>query len=103
MHRNPTSRYQIPRERERERERGALHSIWLIRNTSKVKVAFNAADNPDPEMVVPSSALLDPWNDSYSGESRKMVEEQEERQQNQIQRRQGQRFGRSLSFDLEIH
>ena len=60
------------------------------------------ADNPDPEMVVPSSALLDPWGDSYSGESRKMVEEQEERELNQIQRRQGQRFGGSLSFDLEI-
>ena len=53
-------------------------------------------------MVVPSSALLDPWGDSYSGESRKMTEEQEERELNQIQRRQGQRFGGSLSFDLEF-
>ena len=58
------------------------------------------ADNPDPEMVVPSSALLDPWGDSYSGESRKTVEEQEERELNQIQRRQGQRFGGSLSVYL---
>ena len=49
---------------------------------------FNA-DNPDPELVVPSSALLDPWTDSYSRESRKVIEEQEEREPNQIQRRQG--------------
>ena len=40
-------------------------------------------------MVVPSSALLDPWTDSYSRESRKVIEEQEEREPNQMQRRQG--------------
>ena len=60
------------------------------------------ADNPDPEMVVPSSALLDPWNDSYSGESRKVMEDQEEREPNQLQRRLGQRIGGSLNFDLKI-
>ena len=44
--------------------------------------------------MVPSSALLDPWADSYSGESRKVPtgeeQEQEEREPNQmLQRRQG--------------
>ena len=49
-----------------------------------------SADNPDPELVVPSSALLDPWSDSYSGESRKVTEERgEESGQNHIQRRHG--------------
>ena len=49
-----------------------------------------SADNPDPELVVPSSALLDPWSDSYSGESRKVTEEREgESGPNQIQRRHG--------------
>ena len=40
--------------------------------------------------MVPSSALLDPWSDSYSGESRKVTEEREgESGPNQIQRRHG--------------
>ena len=42
-----------------------------------------SADNPDPEMVVPSSALLDPWTDSYQQEMLK------QEKLNRIQRRQG--------------